>query len=655
MKQLKMWMLAAILICGTAAMFISCAANEDNATPTPTPAPEQTVDIPAQLKKGIWTEYDEALLTSGKYTYEELANMPAVGMQIDGDKANFFLYTAEGASDPVEGKVIYDNTLGRGTITFPTIQGNPLSDQTVNFNAIADDAVQFELNYEGQTTTANFSWLCENLDDWGTEVTDEDWKELMGYYQTISEDMGPDPSIDWGDLDEPLTWVETPKANTRIAISAAISMGLDIAGALFEASKPDPNEVINAKLDAINGKVDQVLEAQEKMRQEMKEQFDKVNDRLIDIATSMNQQATVDIFNERNKTYYIPLNTRNEAYFNSAYNLYNDNKGDLSKVSAKLGEYATQWVGKNEEYLNLTWNYIQYLKSVQHSTYGTGMANIYDKLTFDKYPWEHMGLGDRKAYRAYDMTMITKCLFMIGLYASYSGLTDIQKEGIYNVFISNIDKLREFCEFMAADPNVFRVCQIKDAHFVMHKEIQKIYFKGKNNEAPDPDRYGADAVYRPEWHEAGSVKINNPLELRKKLFLPKETEALYNYFKAKVYPNQKRISWLNMLVDGNDKAGGAVLAKELVNSNPKMGPILMMYNPYVQQGYDWSYNGVTKRWDTNNNADILWLNPFYESAPFSSANEITLGSTKMQNGVRKWDFFTAGYYDIYAAIITERY
>ena len=30
MKQLKLWMLAAILICGTAAMFTSCKANEDS-------------------------------------------------------------------------------------------------------------------------------------------------------------------------------------------------------------------------------------------------------------------------------------------------------------------------------------------------------------------------------------------------------------------------------------------------------------------------------------------------------------------------------------------------------------------------------------------------------------------------------------------------
>ena len=35
MRQLKKWMLAAILICGTATMFISCAANEDNPAPQP--------------------------------------------------------------------------------------------------------------------------------------------------------------------------------------------------------------------------------------------------------------------------------------------------------------------------------------------------------------------------------------------------------------------------------------------------------------------------------------------------------------------------------------------------------------------------------------------------------------------------------------------
>ena len=125
MKQLTKWMLAAILLCGANVMLTSC---EDilGHWERPTAASDQ-------LKQGIWTEYDEALLTSGKYTAEELAKMPTVGMQIDGDKAYFFTYTADGASDPVEGQVSYNKSTGRGSITFPAIAGNPLSGQTVNF------------------------------------------------------------------------------------------------------------------------------------------------------------------------------------------------------------------------------------------------------------------------------------------------------------------------------------------------------------------------------------------------------------------------------------------------------------------------------------------------------------------------------------------
>ena len=45
---------------------------------------------PAQLKQGVWTEYDSLLVASGKYTAEELAEMPTVGMWIQGDKGYIF-------------------------------------------------------------------------------------------------------------------------------------------------------------------------------------------------------------------------------------------------------------------------------------------------------------------------------------------------------------------------------------------------------------------------------------------------------------------------------------------------------------------------------------------------------------------------------------
>ncbi|MBQ6201947.1 MAG: hypothetical protein IJK50_11050, partial [Prevotella sp.] len=207
MRKLKKWMLVTILICGTAAMVISCAANEDNATPTPAPTPE----VPAQLKQGIWTEFDTVLVASGKYTMEKLAEMPTVGMQIDGDKAYFFTYTADEMSEAVEGKVSYDNTTGKGTITFPAIKDSPLSGQTVNFSMTSDETMEFELTYEGQQTTATFAWLCEDLDNWSSNITDEDWLALMEYYKQYDANAGPDPTIDWTDsevegLDKPLPW-----------------------------------------------------------------------------------------------------------------------------------------------------------------------------------------------------------------------------------------------------------------------------------------------------------------------------------------------------------------------------------------------------------------------------------------------------------------
>ena len=127
---------------------MSACTNDDN----PSSGEDGKSVIPAQLKQGIWTEYDEALLTSGKYTAEELAEMPAVGMKIDGDKAYFFTYTADDASEPVEGKISYNKSTGEGTITFPAIKDNPLSGQKVNFTATSDETMQFELTYEGKKT-----------------------------------------------------------------------------------------------------------------------------------------------------------------------------------------------------------------------------------------------------------------------------------------------------------------------------------------------------------------------------------------------------------------------------------------------------------------------------------------------------------------------
>ena len=654
------YLAAAMLCCSSMFTLSSCQGLMDAILGTedkPVTTPTTPTNDAAQLKQGIWTEYDTALLTSGKYTEDELAQMPTVAMWIQGDKASFFTYTAETVSETVEGQISYNKSANTGTITFPNIAGNPLSIQTVNFSMTSDETMQFEFTYEGKKTTATCAWLCENLDNWSSEITDADWKELMAYYDAISAE-GPDASIDWSgsatvtvedvddegktvkkevtvtDLDEPLVWddeVASTRANTRIAIFSAITTGLKVFGSLFEE---DPNEEINAKLDAVLGKLDNVLQNQ----QVMNAKLDMINQRLIEIAQRMNKQEIVNIFNNRNEKYYNRLKVQNTKYFDDAYNAYKANKND-----PELADYAKAWVGKNEEFANLTWEYVEYLTTVEHTGYGTGMDRIYDGLVFDKYPWEHMGIGDRKSYRAYDLTMIAKCLFMISLYSTYGGLNNVEQKGLYKLYKTHKPQLKAFCEFKVTDPDKFLVCQIPGAHFIMHKQLQEYNYGDTGREAPDPRCYGSDAIYRPNWHAAGSIKISNPAEMKTKLIYKKEMDAMFGYFGSGV-------EWTKLLIGGHEKAGGAVCAKKQTDSTP----ILLLYNhenarqngvsTYVKEKeIDPSVMLAPREWLT-----ILRM----YSIAYSAASNESLDIGELTDD-HKWKHYTPRQF--YAAIVEKRY
>ena len=653
-----------MLCCSSMFTLSSCQGLMDAIVGTedkPVTTPTTPTNDAAQLKQGIWTEYDTALLASGKYTEEELEEMPAVGMMVEGDKASFFTYTAEGADNLVEGKITYNKSANTGTITFPTIAGSAISGQTVNFTMSSDETMEFELTYEGEKVTGNFAWLCKDLSNWGTESDDAEWKELMAYYDAISAE-GPDASasIDWSgsatvkvedvddegnpvekkvtvtDLDKPLEWndeVSSARAGTRIAITSAISTGLEVFTTLFEE---DPTEEINAKLDAVLGKLDNVLQNQ----QIMMAKLDEINGRLIEIAQRMDKTEIVNMFNNRNEKYYNKLKVQNTKYFNDAYKAYKANKND-----PELANYAKAWVGKNEEFANLTWEYIEYLTTVEHTGFGKGMDRIYDGLVFDKYPWEHIGIGDRKNYRAYDLTMIAKSLFMISLYSTYGGLNNVEQKGLYNSYKDYKPKLKAFSEFKISDPDKFRVCQIKDAHFIMHKEIQKYnYHKYGDSKAPNYkvlDYF--EIVFRPEWHEAGSIKIENPKELKSKLIYDVEMKTLYNYYKSAFYSNQDKIWWTKMLVgdDASKQPGGAVLAKPL--ALPNNTPDLVIVN----RDRMW-YAGTHEMGESG----ALDISPVW--ADYGKQITEVLGQTKFSNNTCQWASYNSQY-EYYMAIIEKRY
>ena len=694
-KKFFNYLASAIIVCCATCMITSCqglidavVGNVDNPASTTQPA-EVVSDL---LKQGIWTEYDGT--ASVKYTDEQLdmiehpenyteeqldaffksnqgtsVELPDVGMKIEGDKAYFFTYTAESVSDFVEGKISYNKSANTGTITFPAIAGSPISGQSVNFSMTSDETMEFEFTYEGQKTAGTCAWLCENIDDWGVEVSNEEWEELMGYYKTIGANWGPDPSIDWNDsevegLDEPLEWnepasVASARGGTRMvtAVMEGVSAGLDIFSSLFEE---DPNEVINQKLDAITGKLDKVLANQN----EIKEKINNINLRLITIADMMKQKETVEKFTYRDEQYCNQLKLQ-DYYFNEAYSLYK--KGNLTNENKnRLGDLAKKWAGDNKTYINKTWLYIDYITTVTHSVYRTtGMDQIYDRLTFDKYPWEHMGIGDRQCYRAYDLFMITKCLFMISLYYNYGGLDNDDKNNLDSQFQTYNPPLKRFCEFKVADPNKFRVCQIPGAHFIMHKELQKYNYCGEKVtyatsssfgngcKAPNP-KLGESVLYRPEWHEAGNIKIENPKELASKLILDDEAIAIYNYFKAAVYPNNEKILWTNMLVkdkniaDKDNKAGGAIYAKDPTDSKDTR-PFLMLGAKKWATGMRYDHNLFTTRIDFS----PLWLDEKPTYGTIVGAVKRIPGSTNYHD-IPYWDVYY-NEHEYYAAIVAKHY
>ena len=87
-KTIFNYVVAALFCCCVTGMFTSCKSQDD------TGSANNPIAV-NKIKQGVWTEYDTALSASGKYTEEELEEMPAVGMMVEGDKAYFFTYSAD--------------------------------------------------------------------------------------------------------------------------------------------------------------------------------------------------------------------------------------------------------------------------------------------------------------------------------------------------------------------------------------------------------------------------------------------------------------------------------------------------------------------------------------------------------------------------------
>jgi hypothetical protein len=199
----------------------------------------------------------------------------------------------------------------------------------------------------------------------------------------------------------------------------------------------------------------------------------------------------------------------------------------------------------------------------------------------------------------------------------------------------------------------------------MHKQLQKYHYYQKNStkvsgdlflwngEVPHPDLYGRDAVYRPEWHEAGKIKIENPEELKSKLITTKEILAIYNYYSAvKGFFEKFEHLWMDMLVskDNSKISGGAEYPKKSVGALPPYWPRLLLIELDSQKN---TTNGVRK------NGNEIYIGPSV-GAYWKPENiaEWHMGDAEIKNGKASWIRHTYTTYSgnlYYAAIVENRY
>lgn len=244
---------------------------------------------------------------------------------------------------------------------------------------------------------------------------------------------------------------------------------------------------------------------------------------------------------------------------------------------------------------------------------------------------------------------------------------------VYSIALDG--RLKEFCMFNIADSNEFLVCQIPNAHFVMYKELQKYNFglgrysdlhrsslMGNGRKAPNP-ALGRDAIYRPEWHEAGSVKIENPKELQSKLISTDEALTIHSYYES--YTKQEKVWWHKFMVEGTkikdkenndiEMAGGAVYSQK--PSGVKDNTLFLMLsqkNNSKNGFFDWPMIGWPNSFGSEWHIEILPFMTEYKQAIRTEIGYLR-NDRFLSNSYRSyWEKYLENK-EFYAAIVAKRY
>ncbi len=251
--------------------------------------------------------------------------------------------------------------------------------------------------------------------------------------------------------------------------------------------------------------------------------IEDVNHHLAELTELFHNTTYEKYLNDRSNNYVSPLMNYTSDY----YTLLKNCDGSEEAIRKIVVEWGDGTVGGNKACVEYQ-NFIDFLTKtvVEHKN----LYQIYDLYVFNTTPWEHQGYEFREGLRSCDLAVISENALMAALYYRVKeGYDDASREE----FLAKIDRfVNEYAQFAAGNAverhDDLAVCQIKDAHFAMKKElvVRDYYRKPWFPNGSEWDNEYNDAVWFVVY---GDTYYTCP-EIYGKCLTSKEVKVLSSYY-----------------------------------------------------------------------------------------------------------------------------
>ncbi|MCF0196783.1 MAG: hypothetical protein HUK03_06055 [Bacteroidaceae bacterium] len=343
-------------------------------------------------------------------------------------------------SNRVSGALLYDDATRKGSMKF--------SDGT-NISFLCDE--RGTLCSPDSIPYYKIDNTLDNLQQANVKPALALCKDYIGPDHDLGIDLSSKPLLQSSNLTAGGAWyVDLLKfAGESVAKGALSWVGGQAMQAIFDCFYTDPT---SEKLESILAQVGEI------------------NAKLSEIEQLIRMQGYEEYINQRTNDYCNPLSNYSKRYADAMMLV---DKND----SAAIADIVNHWhddlpviSGRLGGPMEAASNYMDFLMTSRVEQ--TNIYAIYDIYTFNCVPWAHQGYDFRQSLRACDLSLITTNVYMAILYAKIHNWAEVPA---YRSYVDDLNKkvqtFMKFCEENPVEISDKLVCQIKDAHFVMEKEM----------------------------------------------------------------------------------------------------------------------------------------------------------------------------------------